>query len=246
MPNRKADGDPVPPNADGIEPPAACFLPRKPDFPEVATPSVHNQEAQLNALLIEPSELCAAICELILESDTLKAWFAYRMCSAGECGKHISAKWKNIEYLLVNSDSPLSAEFQELNGDFHVHNIGLDGSEFTKFHARAVFTLMRRIQDNPTRTKARGERLRCHPYYQTQLQKCFLAYRFLSFLIRYTRKASPFSIFRPTAQRKVEAWEESPQGKIGAACEAFIEGKLEIFVAFGCTCLISHSPGMAT
>lgn len=225
MPKRKAADDPVPPNAYGIEPPVAYSVPMGPQLPRIAVPSKDTKGSHLNALLVRTQDFHVAISMIILGSETLKAWFAYRLCNPGGVG----TKWAEIETFLVDSDSSLPKEYQEQNNDFEIQNVGLDDLKSPEFRAQAVFTLMRRIQANPTGTLKRGKRLRYHPYYQTQLHKCFLAYRFLMFITYYTSKSRSFSIFRPIAQNKIRAWERSPQGKVGVACEMLIEGKLQFF-----------------
>lgn len=224
-PERSVDrNEPRPPDAVGIEPPAGCSLPTKLSLPRIAVPAMCNKTSNMNALLIHSHALNAAISALILGSDTLKAWFAYRICHAGGRGR-LSHQWTDIEHWFDGPHSPLLVDFQENNGVFRVCN-DPGWLEGTEFFARVVFTLMHKIQDNPTGTPSHGERLIYHPYYQTQQQKLFLAYRFLLFLTRYTGRSSRFCIIRPTAQRKLKVWETSLRGKIGAKCERFIEGKL--------------------
>lgn len=200
-----------PPDAVDIEPPAGCSSPTKLSLPRIAAPAMCNKTSNMNALLINSHALNAAISALILGSDTLKAWFAYRICHAGG-RRRFSAQWKDIEHWFVCPHSPLPVEFQEHNGDFRVCSDPgyLEGTEF---FARVVFTLMHKIQDNPTGTPSHGERLIYHTYYQTQQQEFFSCVSIPPVSHQVYRQVKPFLHHSSNRTKKTQSVGNEPARK---------------------------------
>lgn len=173
------NGAPAPPNGMGFEAPECCYLPIAKDLPPIAVPARDKKQAICSALVTGTSNFDAAITHIVLQSHALKAWFAFRIAHRSTSYNPDSTLWAGVHDKLNECSNALASEYEAHNKDLPLTNVALRVATPADLQARAIYVLSRKFRRNATNQTDRGSTLMYHPYYQTHLEKLFLAYRLL-------------------------------------------------------------------
>ena len=220
-----------PANRNGIFPPKGCSIWGL-DGEKYGVATGQSQKCLYEeSLLIESSEFDTIITELVRQSGTLKAWFAFRLSvlerRAGERA-YTSASFAPVLALIEESSEMWIEQYDQCDDHAGTWELG-EPNSIIELQARVLFLLYRNVQDNHFGDLQHVSGLKWHPYYCEEAGRYLLLHRLLMYVNKHTSAARSMSIYphrNVGVQQKVrkEPWEKTPGFELHQMAKRFSEG----------------------
>lgn len=139
------------PNVHGTHPPEGCtFRGMDGESLQVAAPRTDSQKSQFEgSLLIESDHFDQLVTQMVRQSATLKAWFAYRISVRGDhTDKRSSpvAYWKRAWAVIEKSAGTWNLQYQQSEDRTGRWELG-EPTSLAELQARVLFLLYQNVQE---------------------------------------------------------------------------------------------------